>query len=259
MRAPCSATRTCRRRGCADLNANTVWPITFSYTCWTGYFVNMNKLASYNYMDQTLGEALLLTDKRGSVADLSPSGQHVGGALLALNQGITQAIFTDEIDRMGPAVDAGKLTYWAGSPAYPDVIDTSVLFGDPATRLRLPPLTPPAATAMTAISSETAITLNWQSDSRYKAYEVWRSKRPYFSPDDLPDPTDADMLRKIGTVTSPPSAPPDPPIMLELTDDPSGIGNVATNYFYVIRGVGANATADSDPVGEFDFALTPGN
>ena len=111
MRDPCSATGP--PEGSPDLNANTVWPITFSYTCWTGYFVNMTKLASYNYMDQTLGEALLLTAQRGSVADLSPSGQHVGGALLALNQGITQAIFTDEIDRMGPAVDAGKLHYWA--------------------------------------------------------------------------------------------------------------------------------------------------
>ena len=204
----------------------------------------MHKLASYNYDDQTLGEALLLTAKRGSVADLSPSGQHVGGALLALNQGITQAIFTDEIDRMGPAVDAGKLYYWAQAPAYPDVIDTSILFGDPATRLRLPPLRRPQPRPRP--STEGAMTLNWQSDSRYTAYQVWRSKRPYFSPDD------ADAV-PIGTVprrSTPKSSSPTP-------DSAAAIGNPDLNYFYVVRGAGA--TADSKPVGEFDFALIPGN
>ena len=201
----------------ADMNANTAWPVTFSYTCWTGYFVNMHKLSSYNNDDRTLGESLLLTDKRGSVADLSPSGQHVGGALLALNEGITQAIFTDAIDRMGPAVDAGKLTYWAGSPAYPDVIDTSILFGDPATRLRLPPAAPSAAAATNAGG---VLTIRWQSDPRYTAYQVWRATRPHFSPDDV------DAV-PIGNVT----APFDAEVIFTDTAGSSAIGNPGNGQF----------------------------
>ena len=89
---------------------------------------------------QTLGETLLLTPLRGSVADVSPSGQHVGSALLTLNQGVTEAIFQDRLDRFGAAVDAGKLYYWGHASSFHDVIDTSILFGDPALRLRLPPI-----------------------------------------------------------------------------------------------------------------------
>ena len=248
------STRMFSNQDVPALTANTVWPISFSYTCWTGFFINITKSANYGNIDLALGEALVLNSLRGSVADLSPSGQHVGGALLALNQGITQAIFSQGFDRMGSAVDAGRLYYWAGTPAYPDVIDSMILFGDPATRLRLPL---PAATA--AKSVEGHMTLSWQSDPRFTTYQVWRGKRPYFSPDNTPDPNDPEMLRMIGTVAAPPSRPQDPPVALVYTDTASAIGNAAINYFYIIRGVGSQTTADSAPVGDFDFALTPGN
>ena len=71
------------------LAANDTWPFTVSYTCWTGYFINLFMLNNW----PILGETLLLTPQRGSVADLSPSGLHVGDALLVLDQGLTQAVF----------------------------------------------------------------------------------------------------------------------------------------------------------------------
>ncbi len=230
-----------RNKDVPVLDANTAWPITFAYTCWTGYFVNMHKLASYDYMDETLGESLILTSQRGSVADLSPSGQHVGGALVTLNQGITQAIFQDAVDRMGQAVDAGKLYYWSQTPPYPDVIDTSILFGDPATRLRLPPL----ISAARDIGNVTKI--SWKHVSQYTTYQVWRSTRPYFSPYDV----DAEQ---IGAVSGPFSED------VVFHDNPGAIGNVETNYFYIVRGINAAGMAGiSNRVGEFDFALVPGN
>jgi hypothetical protein len=225
------------------LNANTVWPITFSYTCWSGYFVNMLKSASApDYMKElTLAEALLLTAQKGSVADLSPSGQHVGGALLALNEGITHAIFTDAIDRMGAAVDAGKLYYWSQAPAYPDVIDTSILFGDPATRLRLPPLVSAAA------GGGSAVKITWKHVSQYTTYRVYRSLQPFFSPEDF----DAELA---GTVTGPFGAD------VVFYDNPGTIGDVSLNYYYAVQGVNAfNTAAVSNRVAEFDFALVPGN
>jgi len=114
------------------LAANASWPITFDYSCWSGYFINLIEARP------ALAEALLLTPGRGSVATLAPSGLHVGDALRLLNLGIFEAIFTDKIDRLGPAIDQGRAYYLARSDGWHDVIDTSVLFGDPALKLRLP-------------------------------------------------------------------------------------------------------------------------
>ncbi|MBI3960162.1 MAG: hypothetical protein HY328_15215, partial [Chloroflexi bacterium] len=114
------------------LAANSSWPVTFDYACWSGYFVNLHQDRP------ALAEALLLTPQRGAVAVLAPSGLHVGSALRLLNQGIVQAIFVDGVDRLGPAVDQGRLYFDANSPAWRDIIDTSILFGDPALKLALP-------------------------------------------------------------------------------------------------------------------------
>jgi hypothetical protein len=125
----------------AALAANDTWPVTTSYTCWTGHFINV-----FNNW-QSMGELLLLTPQRGSVADFSPSGLHVGSALLALNQGVVQAVFHQRLDRIGQAVDAGRLYYFGQSGAFLDIIDTMVLFGDPALKLRLPSADLSASTA----------------------------------------------------------------------------------------------------------------
>ena len=231
-------------RDVSSLAANTVWPVTFAYSCWSGYFINLNRTWYYNNMDQTVGEALLLTPGRGSVADVSPSGLHVGGALLTLNQGMTRAIFQERTPRIGDAVDAGKRYYYGQTSSYLDVLDTSILFGDPALRLRLPPEPPTVAAGLNG--PHTALTIRWPSDAGYTAYRVWRSTQPYFSPDD------ADAATPVGTV--------DPPFAAEIVfadDTPEGIaaiGNPDLNHFYVVRGAGA--TADSNRVGEFDFTLT---
>ena len=126
----------------AALDPNGTWPFSVHYTCRTGYFIN-RKAQTY----QSLGETLLLTDKRGSVADLSPSGWHIGGALLTLNEAVTLAVFRDRIRPVGDAVDQAKLTYFANTGSFRDVIDTTILFGDPALKLRTP-ATPPTTPAV---------------------------------------------------------------------------------------------------------------
>ncbi len=124
------------------LAANTSWPFTASYACWSGYFINMSPSGIYGGSVQTLAEQLLLTPGRGALADFSPSGLHIGAALLALDQGVTRAILQERQQRLGLATDAAKRYYYANSSAWHDVIDTQILFGDPATRLRLPPVAP---------------------------------------------------------------------------------------------------------------------
>ncbi|NOX63082.1 MAG: hypothetical protein GXP42_14235 [Chloroflexi bacterium] len=115
-----------------QLRAHARLPVTFTYACWSGYFINLHR----GY--QSLGETLLLTPGRGSVADISPAGLHIGDNLSLLNEGIMKAIFRDEVERIGPALDAGKRYFDQRSPAWRDLIDTTILFGDPALRLRRP-------------------------------------------------------------------------------------------------------------------------
>ncbi len=123
------------------LVSNTTWPLTASYACWSGYFINMSIAGGYGSV-QTLAEQLLLTPGRGSLADFSPSGLHIGAALVTLDRGMTRAILHDRQARVGLAADAARQYVYAASAAWHDVIDTQILFGDPATRLRLPPAPP---------------------------------------------------------------------------------------------------------------------
>lgn len=123
------------------LTANTTWPFTASYACWSGYFINMSTAGGYGSV-QTLAEQLLLTPGRGSLADFAPSGQHLGDSLLTLNRGLIRALLQAREPRIGLAVDAAKSYFYANSSAWRDIIDTQILFGDPATRLRLPSTAP---------------------------------------------------------------------------------------------------------------------
>ncbi len=120
------------------LAPNNVWPFTASYSCWTGYYIWIQPSPQYGNSEQVLAESLLLTPQRGALADFAPTGLHVGDALVNLDKALAEAIFTRRMDRVGLAVDSAKITYYGQSGNPLDVIDTQMLFGDPATRLKLP-------------------------------------------------------------------------------------------------------------------------
>lgn len=121
----------------AKLATNTAWPFTASYSCWAGYFINVQSSSQYGNSEQVLAEAMLLASKKSSIADFSPTGLHIGGDLVALNKALTDALFAQRVARVGLAVDAAKLAYFGQGGGALDLIDTQVLFGDPATRLKL--------------------------------------------------------------------------------------------------------------------------
>jgi hypothetical protein len=114
------------------LNSTDTWPFSVSYSCYTGYFPFLGGT------DQSLAETLVLTPQRGSVADLASSGAHVAGSLGVFNQGLNHAVFQQRIQRAGQAVDAARLYYFQHASSFLDIIDTYILFGDPALKLRLP-------------------------------------------------------------------------------------------------------------------------
>lgn len=107
----------------------------------------------------------------------------------------------------------------------------------------------PVAPPVTAVNAGGGVQLRWPEDAANRSYEVWRSTTPYFTPGSAGTEVLAnaagDCVRSGGTFTC---------------ADPGATGSPDVNYFYLVRaGNGANAAADSTRVGEFDFALQPGN
>ncbi len=237
------------------LQPNKQMPFTTSYNCWSGYFVSLFR----NW--QTLGELTVTQAGRGSVADLSPTGLHLGSALQVLNQGIVVAIFRDRIRTVGDAVDAAKLYYFTNTSAWHDVIDTSVLFGDPATRLRLPAMLPTApAVSITAtapiMAADARATLHWPHQLDSAQYEIWRDTTPYFDPaaDQGVQVTtrDAGLVGRGASFTFGDDGKTSAPAV-------KIIGNTAVNYYWVLRSRNGDGVSTlSNRVGEFDFALVPG-
>lgn len=119
------------------LTSNTRFPFTTANACLTGYFVWQASPAfvAAGYW-QSLAEEMVLAPDRGSIADLSPSGLHVGSALTTLQRGIHENLFEERIERAGDVVDAAKWYFFENSSSWHDVIDTMTFFGDPALKLR---------------------------------------------------------------------------------------------------------------------------
>ncbi len=132
----------------------TQLPLTMANACLTGYFVWQSPYTPYPYM-QSFAEVMVISPQKGSLVDFSPSGLHVGSALLVLDQGMHRALFQDRIERAGDVTDAAKQFFFANSFAWHDVLDTMIVFGDPATKLRLP--TGDLSTSSMAVSESTAI------------------------------------------------------------------------------------------------------
>lgn len=87
--------------------------------------------------------------------------------------------------------------------------------------------------------------LDWSAGgSPFNTYQVWRSLSPYFTPGGGGTTQLYD-----GKAFS----------YLDMVDGPT-VGDPAVNHFYVLRTANCTdtSTADSAPVGEFDFSLVPG-
>ncbi len=231
------------------LAANTRLPLVVAYSCWDGYYIDLDN----DY--QVLGAMHAMQGGRAAIADFSPTGYHLGSALLKLNEGLTLALFRDRLRGVGDATVRAKLYFFAASAAWHDVIDTQMLLGDPALKLRVP-VTLPTAPAIASAAAGNSVDLGWTHQLDSAAYEVWRDTAPYFTP--------AGQGVRVGTVEAgfvsqgasfgftDDGAQPPPPVQI--------IGDPAVNYFWVVRSRNGDGVSEpSNRVGEFDFALTPGN
>jgi hypothetical protein len=111
-------------------------PVMLSMTCYDGYYHYPYPIADGM---EALGEVVTRADRIGAVASWSPTGVGVATGHDNLDQGFFQSMFLDGLRGLGEATIAGKLKLWATGRNL-DLLDTYLLFGDPATKLRLPPI-----------------------------------------------------------------------------------------------------------------------
>lgn len=94
---------------------------------------------------------------------------------------------------------------------------------------------PDAATVTIGRLNTTDARLSWPTVTGVEGYHIYRDTIPYFTPTGAP----------YATVTA------------GLYDDVGALGNIATNYFYVIRSACTNGfeSVNSNRVGEYDYPL----
>jgi len=105
-------------------------PIVLPMTCMEGYFINPDP---YFY---AVAEVTTRAVGKGAIASWSPTGQGVATGHDYLNRGFLNSLLTDGADSVGAATLAGKLNL-SSMGASPDLMDTYLLFGDPALRTRV--------------------------------------------------------------------------------------------------------------------------
>lgn len=104
-------------------------PFILAMTCFEGFFHRPHPFTS-GY--EALGEVVTRTPGRGAIASWSPTGLGIATGHDFLNRGFVKALFTDFVKTIGEATWAGKLALWETGFNL-DLLDTYVLFGDPAT------------------------------------------------------------------------------------------------------------------------------
>lgn len=120
-----------------NLQPNSSLAIVLAMTCMEGYYVSPNKYSLVPKINETeaLAEVLTRTAGKGAVASWSPTGW---GAVIGhdyTNRGFFKAVYQDGVNILGQATHAGLLRLWQ-SGRYLDLIDTTLLFGDPSMRLQ---------------------------------------------------------------------------------------------------------------------------
>jgi hypothetical protein len=103
-------------------------------TCLDGYFI-WPKPAVGDY--SSLGELVARLDGAGAVASFSPAGFGVAHGHDYLEQGLFRAIFAPFPTELGLATLRAKLYLNENTTGFSDLIETYILFGDPATRLQV--------------------------------------------------------------------------------------------------------------------------
>lgn len=98
-------------------------------TCLEGYFINPSSSTDFS----AIAEMLVRAPDKAAVASWSPTGLGLASGHDIMNRALYQAIFYDGVIELGPATTLGKLAMVG--QGHDELIDTYILFGDPALEL----------------------------------------------------------------------------------------------------------------------------
>ena len=118
----------------ADLLNGDMMPVMLTMTCMDGYYINPDSTRSD--INPSIAETFTRVPNNGAVASWSPTGWGTVSGHDVLNRGFFNALFQsgDGMLTLGMATQAGKMDLFS-TGTNQDLMDTYLLFGDPATRI----------------------------------------------------------------------------------------------------------------------------
>ncbi len=105
---------------------------------------------------------MVLAADKGAIASFSPTGFGLAAGHDILAGGLYQAIFDEGFIQLGLSTNYAKYYLYANSTGYQDLIDTYMLFGDPATRLKTNP-TAVTLASFTGKAQPDGVKLDWET------------------------------------------------------------------------------------------------
>jgi len=120
----------------ANLTNTGKYPVFVSMSCYDGFYHYPLLTSSGN---DSIAEVVTRADQKGAVASWSPTGNGDLAGHDLLNEGFFDALFKFGLDDLGSATSSGKTKLWA-SGSFTYLLDTYLLFGDPATQFIRAPL-----------------------------------------------------------------------------------------------------------------------
>ncbi len=157
----------------ADLANDEMLPFFVSMSCFTGYFADPD---TWDF--PSMSEVLLRSEGKGAVATFMPTGMTEPEGQHILDAALFDAIFTEDIRALGPAVSSAKQTLLANGADFAEVSETFLLFGDPAMTLKIP--IPRRPSGLVAQSQAGGVGLGWEeakdcNDGAVSGYNLYRS------------------------------------------------------------------------------------
>ena len=116
-----------------SLTNGSMLPFFLPMTCAEGYFVWPSPDAG-NFSG--LGESLVRHANGGAIASWSPGGYGLSAGHALLDQSIFNNLFNQHHNQLGFLTNQAKYELYAQTSAYNDLVETYLLFGDPALRLQ---------------------------------------------------------------------------------------------------------------------------
>jgi hypothetical protein len=138
-------------------------PFILALTCSEGYFIHPSPTgADYS----SVGESITRMTNHGAIASWSPTGFGLTAGHTKLSDDLTDNLFNQHMNQLGLLTTLAKYHLYQTTSGFNDLIETYVLFGDPATRLNVhrEELEPPSDLVASAVAFD-QIDLTWTDNS----------------------------------------------------------------------------------------------